>query len=215
MPTSYLDRYGRGKSLCHRLPPMVKLGLALAAIVGAVALPPEYWPAHGVLLTIIFIGQTIAGIPLRYLLRRLIWFVPAIGALALSFPLAHGLDSGWRPAVAIVARGTVAFFAALWLVNVMPFEQLLATLRRLRVPAVFIAMLSVMYRYIFVLWDELARMRTARRARSFGEQRLLESWQTSGQMIGTLVIRALDRSDRVHRAMSARGWDGHVRTLHQ
>ncbi|MCH8829637.1 MAG: energy-coupling factor transporter transmembrane protein EcfT, partial [Planctomycetes bacterium] len=77
----------------------------------------------------------------------------------------------------------------------------------------FVAMLSFMYRYFYVLWDELDKMRIARRARSFGDGRLWFRWTTSAQMIGMLLLRALDRADRVHGAMCARGWDGHVRRL--
>jgi cobalt/nickel transport system permease protein len=95
----------------------------------------------------------------------------------------------------------------------MPFDQLLVLLRRLRVPEVFIAMLAFMYRYTFVLWDELDKMRTARQARTFGGGGLPLSWKTSMQQIGMLLIRAMERAERVHGAMCARGWDGRVRTL--
>jgi cobalt/nickel transport system permease protein len=70
-----------------------------------------------------------------------------------------------------------------------------------------------MYRYIFVLWDELDKMRVARRARSFGQTGLWFRWKTSAQLIGMLMIRAMSRAERVHGAMCARGWDGRVRTL--
>jgi cobalt/nickel transport system permease protein len=114
---------------------------------------------------------------------------------------------------AILFRSTVAFLAVLWLVNVMPFDQLLVTLRRLWVPAILVAMLAFMYRYAFVLWDELDKMRTARRARTLGRAGIGFRWKTSAQLIGMLLIRAMDRAERVHGAMRARGWDGRVRTL--
>jgi cobalt/nickel transport system permease protein len=101
----------------------------------------------------------------------------------------------------------------LWLINVMPFDQLLVTLRKLRVPAILVATLAFMYRYVYVLWDELDRMRTARRARSFGSGSLLMRWKTSAQLIGMLLVRSMARAERVHGAMCARGWNGQVRTL--
>ena len=95
----------------------------------------------------------------------------------------------------------------------MPFDQLLVTLRRLWVPAIIVAMLSFMYRYIFVLWDELDKMRVARRARSFGGVSLWHRWTSAAQLLGMLLIRAMERAERVHGAMCARGWDGHMRTI--
>jgi cobalt/nickel transport system permease protein len=116
---------------------------------------------------------------------------------------------------AIVFRSLLAFLALIWLVNVMPFDQLLFTLRRLWVPEILIAMLAFMYRYVFVLWDELDRMRVARRARTFGDGALWLRWKASAQLIGMLLIRAMERAERVHGAMCARGWDGRVRFFDQ
>ena len=69
-----------------------------------------------------------------------------------------------------------------------------------------------MDRYIYVLTDELDRMRKARTARTFrGSGRLDYAILTS--LLGVLLLRAWERGDRVHAAMAARGWDGVIRTL--
>lgn len=211
--SDYLDRYGRSQSVCHRLPPRCKLLLTLLVIVAGLSIPVEYWPAHGALASMVFAGHSLARIPMSYLLRRLAIALPVFFMLSLSVPLSTGFASGWEIMAAILFRTTLSFAAMLWLVNVMPFDQLLATLRRLRVPDVFVASLSFMYRYIFVLWDELDKMRLARRARTFGTAGLGYRWRTSAQLIGMLLIRAMQRAERVHGAMCSRGWDGRVRTL--
>ena len=213
MSSEHLDRYGRRRSVCHRLPPTMKILLALGIVAVGVSLPVELWPAQGALASLVFLGHSLAHIPLAYLMRRLVLFLPVMFLLAISVPAAEGFGRGWEIMAAIMIRSTLAFITALWLVNVMPFDQLLVTLRRLWVPATFVAMLAFMYRYFYVLWDELDKMRVARRARSFGEGRLWFRWKTSAQMIGMLLLRALDRAERVHGAMCARGWDGRVRSL--
>lgn len=211
--SSFLDRYGRSVSICHRMPPVAKLVLALSIIVTGLAIPAQHWPAYGVLACLVFTGHSLAGIPLSYLVKRLLIFLPFVGSMAISLPLSQGFVRGWDLMVQIFCRGYLAFLVSLWLVNVMPFEQLLVTLRRLRVPAVVVAILGFMYRYIFVIWDELDKMRTARRARSFSGGSLWFRWKTSAQMIAMLLIRSLNRAERIHGAMCARGWDGEVRWL--
>lgn len=213
MSSSYLDRYGRSKSICHRLPARGKLLLTLAVVLTGVWLSPELWPIQGVLACLVFAGHTLAGIPMSYLFRRLAFFLPVVLLLSISLPATQGFAAGWEIMAGIVFRSTLAFISVLWLVNVMPFDQLLLTLKGLWVPEVLIAMLAFMYRYIFVLWDELEKMRTARRARSFGAGRLWFRWTTSAHLIGMLLIRAMERAERVHGAMCARGWDGHIRSL--
>jgi len=211
--SSFLDRYGRSLSLCHRLPPVVKLGMAVGVIVAGLAVPAEQWPAYGVLACIVFAGHSVAGIPLGYLMKRLLIFLPFVGSMAVSLPLSQGFDQGWNLMVQILCRGCLAFLVSLWLVNVMPFDQLLVTLRKLRVPAVIVAILAFMYRYIFVVWDELDKMRTARKARTFSGGSLWFRWKTLSQMIAMLLIRSLNRAERIHGAMCSRGWDGEVRWL--
>lgn len=211
--SDFWDRYGRSVSICHRLPPLLKLLLAISVIVAGVAIPVRYWPAYGVLGCLVFAGHSIAGIPLGYLIKRLLIFLPFVGSMAISLPLSQGLDRGWDLMLQIMFRGSLAFLVSLWLVNVMPFEQLLITLRKLRVPAVVVAILAFMYRYVFVVWDELDKMRTARKARNFSGGSLWFRWRTLSQLIGMLLIRSLNRAERIHGAMCARGWDGEVRWL--
>lgn len=213
MAGNYLDRYGRSATFCHRLPPLFKLLATLAVIIIGVSVPIEHWPIHGILISLLFIAHSFARIPLAYVWRRLAVFLPMVMILSLSLPMAQGFRAGWEIGATILVRSTVAFLATLWLVNVMPFDQLLVTLRKLWVPEVLVAMLAFMYRYIFVLWDELDKMRVARRARTFRTVTLRERWRISTQLIGMLLIRAMGRAERIHGAMCARGWDGRVRTL--
>jgi cobalt/nickel transport system permease protein len=213
--SDFWDRYGRSVSVCHRLPPVLKLVLAVSVIVAGAAIPVRYWPAYGVLGCLVFVGHSIAGVPFGYIVKRLLLFLPFIGSMAISLPLSQGLDRGWDLMLTILFRGTLAFLVSLWLVNVMPFEQLLVTLRRLKVPAIVVAILAFMYRYVFVVWDELDSLRLARKTRSFGRGSLWFRWKTLAQMLGMLLIRSLNRAERIHGAMQARGWNGEVHWLEE
>jgi cobalt/nickel transport system permease protein len=211
--SDYLDRYGRAKSVCHRLPPRLKLLLSLAAITIGMLIPPAHWPAHGSLLCVLFAALSLARIPFRFVARRLAGFLLLALMFGITVPLSQGFRGGWEMMAGIVFRGIESFLAGLWLVNVIPFDQLLSTLRQLGVPAILLAILGFMYRFVFVLWDELDKMRTARRARTFDRGGAIFRWRNAAQMIGMLLIRALGRSERVYGAMCARGWDGKLRTL--
>ena len=208
---AFIDRYGRSLSICHRLPPLCKLALAAGLIVTTTSLSVEAWPLQGLLACLVFIGLTLANVPVSYLFRRLALFLPMLILLTISLPASQGFSSGWELMFRILIRSSVAFLTMMWLINVMPFEQLLTTLRRLKVPDVLLATLSFMYRYVYVLWDELDKMSTARRAREFSNKRGWRYWKTSAQLLGMLLIRSMQRAERVHGAMLARGWDGQVR----
>lgn len=197
-----------GRTICHRLPSELKLGLAAGVILAGVTIPATSWPALGVLGCLVFAAHSFAATPLRYLIRRVLLFLPWIGSMAVSLPLSQGLERGWELMLTIFLRGMLAFTASLWLMQVLPFPQLLRTLRRLHVPLVLVAILAFMERYIFVVWEELDTLRTAWRARSFGPTGLWFRWHTLAQLLGQLLIRSLTRAERIHRAMLARGWTG-------
>lgn len=211
--SDYLDRFGRSQSMCHRWPPLAKLFAAVAMVLAATCVPITHGPLVGIVACVIFFAHTLARIPLAYVARRLLFFGPPLLLMAISLPLSQSGQKGWLMFVTIVVRGTLSFSTALWLVNVMPFDQLLTTLRRLRIPDVLLAILSLMYRFVFVLWDELDRMRTARSARLFCKPTLWSNWRSAAHLVGRLLIRALDRADRIHGAMLARGWDGRSRWI--
>ena len=75
----------------------------------------------------------------------------------------------------------------------------------LAVPAVFVDSLAFMHRYSVVLWEELARLKTARQARS-SRLSWWTVWTTSAHMIGELVIRAWDRAGTDSPGDARAGW---------
>jgi cobalt/nickel transport system permease protein len=200
-------------SLCHRLPSATKILLTLSAILIAGLIPLEQWPAQGLLMGIIFVGLSLAGVTMRYLVRRLALFLPLLLVFGLSIPAFRSTEAAWNWTLSLWLRCTVSFLAGLWLIHVMPFQELLSTLRRWRCPLVLIAMLGFMYRYTFILWDELRRLQNARAARDFGRGPWWRVWTINSQMIGLLLLRAMERAERTHRAMLARGWTGSIRFL--
>lgn len=212
MPAS--SATGRRISPCHAIPSDMKVGLTLAVIIVASLIPTEHWPAHGLLLVLVFTGLSLAGATIGYLSHRLALFLPMLLVFGLTVPITQ-IDkvAAWSWTIALWLRCTLSFMAGLWLIHVLPFPELLATLLRWRCPTLLVAMLAFMYRYIFILWDELARLRHARDARDFGCGSLRMRWTTNAQLIGLLLLRAMERAERTHHAMLARGWDGSPRFL--
>ncbi|MGD0089504.1 MAG: cobalt ECF transporter T component CbiQ, partial [Planctomycetota bacterium] len=124
-----------------------------------------------------------------------------LGAGSLALPRS-GLLVFWN----ILAKSLLGASAVILLTSTTPFPALLGGLAWLRVPRLFIMVLSFAYRYVFVLLDEAQRMKRARDARCYAGQWL---WQTQvvGQMLGTLFLRSYERGERVYLAMLARGYE--------
>lgn len=213
MALDFLDRYSRGSTIIHRWPVELKVLLTVAVVAGGLFVPAEAWPLHGLLLCLVFAGLSVAGIPLGYLWHRLLGFWLFAIMLTISIPAGQRFRAGWDLAATILMQSTLGFLAGVWLVNVTPFDKLLYTLRRWGMPRLLVAILAFMYRYSYVIFDELERMRVARRARDFGGNSWWHNWKSNAQLIGMLLVRSLSRAERVHGAMCARGWSGEIHLL--
>ncbi|MFC7132512.1 MULTISPECIES: cobalt ECF transporter T component CbiQ [Salinibaculum] len=86
-----------------------------------------------------------------------------------------------------------------------PFSEVVAALRRLRVPTALVWLLAVSYRYLFLFFTELQRLLRARESRTIARRGLRARWRDLAQLSGTFLIRTLERGERVHRGMRARG----------
>ena len=210
-----IERHSAGSGPLHRLDARLKLIAAVIFVVVVIATPPGAWRGFGAEGLLLAFAIGLAGIPPRELARRWLGLFVLVGFLTLMVAPAHPARARYGLAVvaaSILIKNGLALATMLVLAGTTPFPKLLTGLRRLGVPPVLVATLQFMDRYRFVLLDELERMATARRARTFRRRGTL-SWSLLGGLIGMLFLRTFERAERVHDAMIARGWSGAIRSL--
>lgn len=228
MKHSFLDRYSELHSPIHHLDPRVKLVLAFAFILGVVTTPATLWPAFAMYLVLLWCLILLARLPPLFVLGRSLLIIPFVVFVAIFVPFFGGGEVAgsyslgpWQLAVShhglmvlwnVVIKAWLSVQASILLSSTTKFSDLLRGMQGLHVPRVMIMILSFMYRYLFVLTDELLRMRQARDSRNFGGKRLWQ-WKTIGNMIGSLFLRSYERGERVYMSMLARGFDGQIRSL--
>jgi len=121
------------------------------------------------------------------------------------------ITGGWVSFASIMLRFVLTVGAALALVACTGMHRLAAALEQLGCPRVFAVQLLFLYRYLFVVADEGARMMRGVELRSAGAG--LMRFRVYGSLIGHLLLRSMDRAERIHRAMVARGFDGEIRVM--
>ena len=119
------------------------------------------------------------------------------------------VTAGWASFASIFLRFALSVSAALLLVATTGLDAVAAALAWFRVPRVLIVQLLFLYRYLFVLSEEVARSLRAHALRSpdHPSPRL----RIAGSMLGQVLLRTLERAQRIHVAMLCRGFDGEVR----
>ncbi len=199
------DHRQRDQGIAQRIDARWKILATAVLVVATVAVPRAYWPAYLVLAGLAGGGYALARLPIGYLLKRLAVAMPLVVLVAAGAPLSRGLEGGFEFAALIVVRALLALVFMVTLIGTTPYDRLLGGLERLGIPRTLVWVLAFMYRYMFVLADELARMRQAKAARTFRRSWWSE-FQTLGSFVGVLFVRAFERAERVYAAMCARGW---------
>jgi len=119
------------------------------------------------------------------------------------------ISGGWISFFSILLRFSLTVSAVLLLIATTGFNAVCMAMAKLGMPRIFAVQLLMLYRYIFVLIDEGIRIHQARALRSFGKRGL--SMKTFSHLVGQLLLRTLDRAQRIHLAMLCRGFDGTIR----
>lgn len=234
MHANTFDRYEASESLIHRLDPRVKVVVTVLFILSNVLLPDGVWLAFLLSWGVVLLATGMAGLEFNYTLKRsfvaLPFVLPAItvmftlpGHPLLTLPLGSWdltvTDAGLIRFLSIVIRSWLSVQMAILLTAATQFPDLMHALRHLHVPQILIAVISFMYRYLFVLADEVMRLLRARESRSARVPGYRSGgsipWRArvAGNMAGQLFVRSYERSDRVYNAMLARGYDGQFLTL--
>jgi cobalt/nickel transport system permease protein len=230
MKYHFFDPYREVDSFIHHLDPRAKF-IATLALVTAIALVPRAsWLAYGLFLVLIFVLLMLSRVPPLYVLKRSLAVLPFVVMIAIFMPFfkegtsVWGFDLGsWHIGITreglvlvggIFSKAWLSMLALILLTATTSMVDLLKGLERLKMPSIMVMLMSFMYRYLFVISDESARLRLARDSRSLGGGVRLHV-RTLGYMAGSLFLRSYERGERIYGAMLSRGFDGHSRSLNE
>ena len=202
MRHAYIDRYSRLSSPIHRIPLSAKLMVTLLILVGIVMVPisvSSFFICAAVFLVAVAL---LSRIPLFFLVKRLLFleiFVIGVALLSLLQP------DGFAVFTAVFSKSTLCLFTIVLFSSTTQFTLLLRSLRQWGTPDLMVTILALMYRYVFVMIDEMERMRRARSSRTFVQRRWM-LWRSRSTIVAQLFIRSTERAERIYMAMCARGW---------
>ena len=122
-------------------------------------------------------------------------------------------EQGVTSALYLIMRVETTVTLSLLLVLSTLWTHVLKGLRVLRVPIVFVVILGMTYRYIFVMLETARNMFEARQSRLVGALDASESRRIAAASIGVLLTKSFYLNSEVYLAMQSRGFRGEVYTL--
>jgi len=230
----YIDDYAYNNCL-RMVDPAQKAGLAGTVLIFCLILNSPLVGALAVLWVLLLAGW-LGGIPAKVfgqvLLAEFGFFLLATAGIAVSVTLdspsavnpwslrAGPLWFSTSPALLqnsllIISRVMGCVAAMNFLALTTPMVDLIAFARRLRIPGTLIDLMTIIYRYIFVLLETMETMRKAQDCR-LGYVNFKRGISSAALLVTRLFIETYQRSRRLQIALEARGYedgDLHVLTL--
>jgi cobalt/nickel transport system permease protein len=204
----------------RRLDPRVRIVACVVFAVVVVSLHDFVALAAAVLCACM--AMATARMPIAKTLRRMIAMDSFIIFMLVMLPFTvpgdviftvFGLPASWQglyQAIGIALKANAIVLMLMALAGTMESTVLGHALYRLRVPETLVHLLMFTVRYVDVLHQEYQRLRTAMKARGFRPRNSRHTYQTFGYLVGMMLVRALERSERVLAAMKCRGFSGRI-----
>ena len=222
----FAEEIAQADGLLQKLDPRVKI-VGLLALIFAVTLARNIFTILFIFAVAVLLA-VLSRVPIRTLATRA-WLgalfftgmiaLPAIfltpGDALFSLPLlgwtitAQGITSAFY----LISRVETTVTLSLLLVLSTLWTHVLKALRVLRVPVVFVVILGMTYRYIFVMLETARNMFEARQSRLVGALSASESRRVAAAGVGALLSKSFYLNSEVYLAMQSRGFRGEVHTL--
>ena len=211
--------------LFQTIDPRVKI-LGILALLIAVSFSHSWMIIACIYL--LTLGFALASsIPANFFIKR-VWLalpfftgmiiLPALfitpGPVLVQFPLGLAITtSGALSGLYLLLRVSSSVSLTLLLILTTPWNTVLSALTVLRIPDVFILILGMTYRYIYLLLHTANDMFLSRKSRVVGKMDATEDRNMLAAISGTLLSKSLNMSSEVYLAMQSRGFRGSIVTL--
>lgn len=214
-----LDEMALKPTVIHRIHPLIKLLTTFIYLVMVISFDKYEIGAMIPYVFYLVIVLALAELPLWPILQRLLLVSPLIIGIGILNPFfdtqtillgSVTISRGWVTFLSLLIKSGLTITASLMLIATTGMDQLAVALRMLKVPKIFVLQLLLTYRYISVLIEEVSRMQRAYAMRAPNQKGIQRKvW---GSFAGQLLLRTLDRGQRVYLSMNLRGFEGEYHT---
>jgi len=225
MKHAFFDHLSAIESPIHHLDARAKIIVFFTLILVSVSSQPNSFLLFGFLAIVLISIALWARLPLGHLAREVLVILPFLFLVTISIPFMKkdAIGGGYSLGLGglsisksglwilwnVIVKSSVGVFSIILLASTTSFPRLIKGMERLGSPKIFTIIISFLYRYSFILIDEIHRMKRARDSRCFGGRWFWHS-KVIGHMVGWLFLRSFHRGERVYLAMLSRGYNGTI-----
>lgn len=213
-----IDDFSSIESHLHNFDPRAKMVTFLIFVFSVAFINDLVFAAFALLFSLLL--TFISKLPLSFVYRCLKY--PSMFIFAIILIMAFTVEGriifkasylnvtveGIEIGLLIFLRATAALIISFLMLATTRFDDTIKALYMLKVPNILVQIITFSYRYIFVLIEEMLKLKRSMYCRGFHIKLNRYSLSVIGNMVGMLLIKSYDRGERVYRSMIARGYTG-------
>lgn len=212
------EEFSRGNSPIHKLDARIKVVTALIFSLMVAVSEKEVLLLSALFFSISLVAicrLNIRKVFLRLLVVNgfvfLLWLVLPVttpGKTLFSLGPLNVTREGITYCLFITMKCNAILLACIGLLATSSVFTLVHAFRHLYVPDKMVHLFFFFFRYVHVVHLEYIKLRNALKVRCFRPRTSLHSYRTYGYLLGVLLLKSYDRSERIYKAMICRGFRG-------
>ena len=214
----HLEEFAEGDSFFHRLDPRVKFITTIPYIFVIAVMKGINGPLLALIISLFMIA--VSRVSLKKLMGRLmvvnifilvLWiFLPfsSPGEAVFHIGSLSATREGFLYVLSITLKANAIVLATIAILGTSEVFSLAHALVHLRVPEKLVHLFFFFYRYISVLHEEYTRLKNAMLIRCFSPKTNVHTYKTYAYLVGMLIVKSYDRSQKIYDAMLCRGYTG-------
>lgn len=210
----HIDNNSNNNNILNKIHPLVKLIISVVYILFLTSINKYNLTITLAMSIYLIVVSTIGDLSIKNCIKRLkivLFFLIIIGIanpiLDRQVVTSIGIipiTTGMISALTLILKGIFAIISSYFLIVTTGVENICYALKKLHIPNILITIFMLIYRYIIVLLKEVQKIWIAYSLRAPKQKGIhFKAW---GSMIGSLMIRSIDKAEVIYQAMELRGF---------
>lgn len=201
-----IDELGDKYTMIHKIDSSIKIIVTIIYVIKVLSIKQFIISDITSIVLYPLILFKFGKVPVKFILKKVLFILPLILGLSVINLIIDFSYSEIYFSVLLIFKCIFTLIGALLLMVTTGINNLAFGLKKLKIPNILIMQILMLHRYIILMMEECYRVKSAYELRTLGEKSM--TMKDYGRIIGQMLLKTIDRSEKVYEAMKLRGFDG-------
>ena len=201
-----IDELGDKYTMIHKIDSSIKIIVTIIYVIKVLSI--KQFIISDIISIVLYplILFKFGKVPVKFILKKVLFILPLILGLSVINLIIDFSYSEIYFSVLLIFKCIFTLIGALLLMVTTGINNLAFGLKKLKIPNILIMQILMLHRYIILMMEECYRVKSAYELRTLGEKSM--TMKDYGRIIGQMLLKTIDKSEKVYEAMKLRGFDG-------